>query len=134
MHILIIIDYVKVIFQGLAKKWKCNAKIDGKLFSCYIRLIYARKCQWLLSWMKYFLDRQCPLPWYYIVRRQKWKLPIVSTSFVFFFACICLSKINFCLKGILKNYVYSCKSFKNVTLLFLYSLLQNFRSFQFFYC
>ena len=60
------------------------------------------------------------------MRKQKWEIPILSTIFVFFLASICFPTINFCLKGVVKNYVYSCKSLQNITWLFLYSLLQHF--------
>ena len=66
------------------------------------------------------------------MRKQKWEIPILSIIFVFFLASIWFPTINFCLKGVVKNYVYSCKSLQNITWLFLYSLLQHFDFFSIF--
>ena len=50
-----------------------------------------------------------------------------------YFSCLHLvSHDNFCLKGVVKSYVYSCKSLQNITWLFLYSLLQRFDVFSIF--
>ena len=64
--------------------------------------------------------------------KTKMRKPILSTTFAFFLASIWFPTINFCLKGVVKNYVYSCKSLQNITWLFLYSLLQHFDFFSIF--
>ena len=60
------------------------------------------------------------------MRKQKWENNILSTTFVFFLASIWFPTINLCLKGVVRNYVYSCKSLQNITWSFLYFLLQHF--------
>ena len=60
------------------------------------------------------------------MRKQKWENNILSTTFVFSLASIWFPTINLCLKGVVRNYVYSCKSLQNITWSFLYFLLQHF--------